>query len=82
MDLLQLPTGYSTAHPPRPELCDSCRGSLVDNNGIKEENKLTKEDLDEGDNDNIESQEETSEEVEEIDVSPRLIAEINQIEHW
>ncbi|RIB03387.1 hypothetical protein C2G38_2225215 [Gigaspora rosea] len=34
MDLLQLPTGYSTAHPPCPELCDSCGGSLVDNNGI------------------------------------------------
>ncbi|RIB25131.1 hypothetical protein C2G38_2166665 [Gigaspora rosea] len=48
----------------------------------KGENKLTKENLDEGDNDNIESREETSEEVEEIDVSPRLIAEINQIEHW
>ncbi|RIB13397.1 hypothetical protein C2G38_2098384 [Gigaspora rosea] len=23
---------YSTAHPPRPELCDSCGRSLVNNN--------------------------------------------------
>ncbi|RIB27982.1 hypothetical protein C2G38_2159171 [Gigaspora rosea] len=90
VDLLQLPTGYSTAHPPRPELCDSCKSSLVDNNGIcqkfltrikKEKNTLTKKDFDEGDNNNIESQEEKSEELEEIDISPRLIAEINQIEH-
>ncbi|RIB26708.1 hypothetical protein C2G38_2162653 [Gigaspora rosea] len=28
------PTAYSTTHPPRPGLCDSCGRSLVDNNGI------------------------------------------------
>ncbi|RIB01282.1 hypothetical protein C2G38_2231332, partial [Gigaspora rosea] len=34
VDLRHLPTAYSTAHPPRPELCDSCRCSLVDENGM------------------------------------------------
>ncbi|RIB05162.1 hypothetical protein C2G38_2119083, partial [Gigaspora rosea] len=32
VDLRHLPTAYSTAHPPRPELCDSCGCLLVNNN--------------------------------------------------
>ncbi|RIB20789.1 hypothetical protein C2G38_2034941 [Gigaspora rosea] len=121
LDLLQhLSTAYSTAHPPHPELCDSCGHLLVNNNstvfayghsyhidyycgkcthceefykkGIfknvrkfltqikKGEDKLTKEDIDDDEND-VESQEEKSEDVEELDLSSKLIAEINQIEN-
>ncbi|RIB04193.1 hypothetical protein C2G38_2223040 [Gigaspora rosea] len=34
VDLRHLPTAYSTAHPPRPGLCDSYGRSLVDENGM------------------------------------------------
>ncbi|RIB26100.1 hypothetical protein C2G38_2030492 [Gigaspora rosea] len=121
VDLRHLPTAYSTAHPPRPELCDSCGRLLVNNNstvfacghgyhidcyrgkcthceefykkGIfknvrkfltrieKGEDKLTKKDIDDDEND-VESQDEKSEDVKELDLSSKLIAEINQIENW
>ncbi|CAG8497071.1 1319_t:CDS:2, partial [Dentiscutata heterogama] len=69
VDLRHLPTAYSTAHSPRPGLCDSWVDTLI------------KEDLD-NDDDDIESNKEEPEEIEEVDISPRLIVEMNQIEHW
>ncbi|CAG8449339.1 2361_t:CDS:1, partial [Scutellospora calospora] len=42
---------------------------------------LTKEDLND-DNNNMESNEKESEEIEEVDILLRLITEMNQIEHW
>ncbi|RIB00945.1 hypothetical protein C2G38_2232324 [Gigaspora rosea] len=93
VDLRHLPTAYSTAHPQRPGLCDSCGHSLVDENGMKGIFKnvqkfltriekgadtLTEEDLDDDDDDE-ENVEEESEEVEEVDISPKLIEEMNQI---
>ncbi|RIB25028.1 hypothetical protein C2G38_2166998 [Gigaspora rosea] len=86
VDLRHLPTAYSTAHPPRPGLCDSC-GRIFKNvqkflNRIeKGADTLTKEDLDD-DDDDVENVEEESEEIEEVDISPKLIEEMNQIEHW
>ncbi|RIB05048.1 hypothetical protein C2G38_2281924 [Gigaspora rosea] len=118
VDLRHLPTSYSTAHPPRPGLCDSCGRSLVDENGMvfvcghgyhnncyngkckhceefykkgifknvqkfltrieKGADTLTEEDLNDDDDDE-ENVEEESEEVEEVDISPKLIEEMNQI---
>ncbi|RIB10983.1 hypothetical protein C2G38_2204711 [Gigaspora rosea] len=118
VDLRHLPTAYSTAHPPRPGLCDSCGRSLVDENGMvfvcghgyhnncynekckhceefykkgifknvqkfltrieKGADTLIEEDLDDDDDDE-ENVEEESEEVEEVDISPKLIEEMNQI---
>ncbi|RIB00160.1 hypothetical protein C2G38_2235383, partial [Gigaspora rosea] len=71
MDLRHLPTAYSTAHPPRPGLCDFCGRSLVNENGMdrKRVDTLTEEDLDDDDNDE-ENVEEKSEEVEEVDILP------------
>ncbi|RIB17645.1 hypothetical protein C2G38_2186759 [Gigaspora rosea] len=34
IELRHLPTAYSTAHPSRPELCDSCGRLLVNNNSM------------------------------------------------
>ena len=33
MDLRCLPTAYSTAYPPQPGLCDSCKLPLIEDNG-------------------------------------------------
>ncbi|CAG8655247.1 2014_t:CDS:2, partial [Scutellospora calospora] len=93
MDLRHLPTAYSTVHPPCLGLCDSCGHLLVDNNSMVfvcdhsyhnncyGADTLTKKDLD-NDDDDIESNEEESEEIEKVDISPRLIMKMNQIEHW
>ncbi|RIB00883.1 hypothetical protein C2G38_2051308 [Gigaspora rosea] len=120
MDLRHLPTAYSTAHPLRLGLCDSCGHSLVDKNGMvfvcshgyhnncyngkykhyekfykkgifknvqkflaqieKGADILTEEDLD-NDDDNKKNVKKESKEVEEVDISPKLIEEINQIEY-
>ncbi|RIB17433.1 hypothetical protein C2G38_2187280 [Gigaspora rosea] len=80
IDLRYLPTAYSTSHPPHPELCDCCGLPLSDDN---RENKLTKEDLDDDENDIEEGTDEVSEEIEEsLDTSSRLAAEIYKIEQW
>ena len=34
MDLRCLPTAYSTAYPPQPGLCDSCKLPFIENDGI------------------------------------------------
>ncbi|RIB27634.1 hypothetical protein C2G38_2240004 [Gigaspora rosea] len=71
VDLRYLLTAYSTSHPPYPKLCDCCGLPLSDDNSMKKgifenvnlflkriekgENKLTKEDLDDDENDIEES---------------------------
>ncbi|RIB29698.1 hypothetical protein C2G38_2295642 [Gigaspora rosea] len=83
VDLQYLPTAYSTSHPPYPELCDCCGLPLSDDNSMKGENKLTKEDLDNDENDIEEGVDEVSEEIEEaLDTSSKLAAEIYNLEHW
>ncbi|RIB19670.1 hypothetical protein C2G38_2181214 [Gigaspora rosea] len=78
-NLRHLPTAYSTVRAPCSELYDSCGRLLVNNNSMKKINLPRNIDDDEID---VESQEEKCEDVEELDFSSKLIAEINQIEYW
>ncbi|RIB29011.1 hypothetical protein C2G38_2028058 [Gigaspora rosea] len=65
----------------------SCNGwivvSILVNDLERGENKLTKEDLDDDENDVEKGTDEVSEKIEEaLDTSFRLAAEIYKIEHW
>jgi len=121
VDLRRLPTGYSTAHPPHPELCDNCGLPFTGNNGSvficghgyhsncyhgkcihceefykkgifknvkkflerieKGADTLTEENVDDDDEDDVENVEENSGEVETIDISASLAAQIEQIKY-